>query len=129
MAPKNPDDAAELLRLFTALPKRYMDQELMVEFDNNGHFSSVPEETCDALKLPIGESVGNYTLTVEPGGQHHNIYAHSELAERLLQVPAGTVVNAKVRTIFAAGFETTALSERHTSWRGLQIVDLVKNDT
>ena len=76
MAPKNPDDAADLLRLFTALTNRYMDQELMVEFENNGHFSSVSEETCDALKLPIGETVGNYTLTTEGPADNTTTYMH-----------------------------------------------------
>ena len=118
------DDGAEILRRFASLPRRYADKELMIEFVNDGHFPAASEEACLALSLPLGETVANYTVSVEPGGKHFTLYVCREEAERVLTVPEGSVVNAKVRTVVGVGSESTMLETRTRLYYGLLIIGL-----
>lgn len=127
MSKELPNDGEELLRKFAAIPKNYTGRELVIEFINNGHFHSASEYECFALKLPIGETIANYTLQIEPGDRHHNIYAKQKEAEQVLDLPESTVVNAKVRTISGLGDELTGFGERKTYYQGLLIVDIIRD--
>lgn len=108
------------------MPKRYAGRELLIEFEHQGRFGQAGEDACIALGLPRGETVRQSFSAVDPGGQRFTVYAKCEHAEQILNLPKGSRINAKVRTVFGHGSEHMGLlGERPADWKGLLVLDLI----
>ena len=103
---------------------RYIDNELLVEFLHDDRFSRTFEEECGALHLRPGETISQSSTDVLPGDQVFVIYVVEEIAERILGLPKGTIINAKVRTIAGMSIDSNMLTERRRLYFGLLVIDL-----
>jgi hypothetical protein len=87
----------EVLNKFAILPKLFSGREVTVEF-KMGKVRSAFSEDCLALRLEMGATV---CFNASIGDkQSFEIYAERDIALRLLTIPVGTAMTARVNTAF-----------------------------
>lgn len=92
----------QVLARFQILPKRFRGRDVVVEFVMDG-FSSVPADTCKALRLEVGATVSDYTSLAN--GRAFHVYASGDLAERVLDIEKGSKVRAEAVTVYGTTSE------------------------
>ncbi len=98
-------DTEQLLRRFVKLPKRYAGQELTVTLITKGEFKPLKagkdswwEVWAPKFEIPLGESL---ECTVDVGDVSWlRLLAIGDIAEQVVDLPKGTAMTAKVKTLF-----------------------------
>ena len=94
-------DSAEIMARFAMLPQRYRGQEIVFEYSVASLRRLGPNE-CEAMGLPFGATVYDGARVYE---EYLNLYASDDLAERLLDVPKGSIVTVRGVTAYGTSKE------------------------
>ncbi len=92
-----PLDSRDVLRRFRLLPKMYKGLEVMIEFKMDD-FHSVSADDCEALRLDEGATIADHTTLAD--GSWSWVYASSDVAEQVLDIPKGSTVVATGITVY-----------------------------
>ncbi|MBC8487515.1 MAG: hypothetical protein H8D45_15905 [Bacteroidetes bacterium] len=118
-------DTIEILKKMREVPKLYKGKELIVSFVNKAGFRGCESEE---LNLPLGATIRDF-LKILPLNDFFYIYAKDEFVEKILDLPKGAKVTAKVKMLFGiyqdAVFTEDGPIRRRTPSSGLLIVDFV----
>lgn len=122
-------DPVQWFRRVRYLPRRFRGQEAVVTVRLAEAFDVPWDFACQALDLPIGETlVARVTLTEEED-LRFLLYVTGEMAERVMDLAAGTLLTAKVRVLFGVSKSVEFSDEgpilRLERVSGLLLVELI----
>ncbi|MFC1755305.1 hypothetical protein ACFL96_18270 [Thermoproteota archaeon] len=120
---------AEILHQFSLLPRVYRGKEIRISFRNKANFQRFRNTgILVALELPLGATISE-TLRVGERGDYLWVFAHGDLARKVLSLPKGAQVDARVRTLYGVvervNFSCEGAKIEREEATGLLIVELL----